>query len=49
MANKVKKSEIMVYCRCELCGKYFEINVKRKMYCSRSCVNKSYYRRKVSC
>jgi len=42
------KSEIKIYCRCIICGNYFDIAGKRRRkYCSKKCVNKNYYRKKL--
>ncbi len=37
-------SLIEIYCKCDHCGNYFEVEVRRK-YCGGSCRKKSYYLR----
>ena len=44
---KSRKVKILIYCLCEMCGKYFEVSgVKRSKYCGRSCRDRDYYVRK---
>ncbi len=40
--NKRKKCTIAHYCKCEHCQKYFEIDVKRTLYCSAACRQAKY-------
>jgi hypothetical protein len=48
--NKVKREVRRIYCKCEHCENYFDVTgIKRRKYCSKSCVNKAYYERVSRC
>ena len=41
---KSRKNQISLYCKCEICNKYFEVTGrKRSKYCSRNCRDKAFH------
>jgi hypothetical protein len=45
--KKRKKCTITHYCKCEYCQKYFEIDIKRTLYCGAACRQANYRANKI--
>lgn len=39
---KIRKFDIKLYCKCDICKDYFEIEHKRSRFCSNKCRQKNY-------